>query len=163
MSNISDRQTIVISVNMFTMTGAVNSEVSLPMNLRFAADELAVKNISYCGAISPNQAINDIQDIIQIWCNQTNDGIIGTFPNSGDIGVAGVITSTQHNEHFRLNNTFQTGNLVLQFQQTGAGGQFNALASYLPQPLISALAAQTTFGIVTITLEFLKLKNKDLY
>ena len=159
MSNVIDRQTVVISVNMFTFktVGVVEtkSEVSLPMNLRFAADELVVKNISYNGAISPNQATTDIQDVVQIWCDKTNDGIIGSFPNAG----SARIPSFYHiNNHFRLNNSFQFGNFVLQFQQTGT-----SVSSYQPQPLISAAAVQTTFGVVSITLEFLKLKNKDIY
>ncbi len=158
--NIADRQVVIISVNLFTFTGAFPSQVSLPMALRFAADEVIVKNISYNGAISPNQATADIADVVQIWCDKTNDGIIGSFPNCGDPAVP---ISCQHNDKFRLNNTFQTGNFMLQFQQSGAGGMFSTVASYNPQPLISALAAQTTFGVVSITLEFIKLKNKEIY
>ncbi len=167
MSNIADKQTVLISVNLFTFATVAGppvvetkSQVSLPMNLRFAADELIVKNISYNGAISPNQATVDIQDIVNIWCDKTNDGFIGSFPNAGDPNVP---VFCQHNEHFRLSNSFQTGNFVLQFQQSGAGGMFSTVASYGPQPLISALAVQTTFGVVSITLEFVKLKNKDIY
>ena len=159
MSNITDRQTVVISINCFNFATVVNippipnvetkSQVQVPLNLRFAADELIVKNISYNGAIPPNETIADVTDVVQIWCNVTNDGIIGTFPNGGN---GAIPICCYHDSHFRLNNTFQTGNLILQLQQTGSGNP----ASCGPQPLISALAEQTTFGIVSITLEFVK-------
>ncbi len=156
--NIIDRQTIIISVNLYTCTGLVASQVALPLNLRFAANEVVVKNISYVGAIPPNAAVADIQDIVNIWCDRTNDGLIGSFPNSSNNGTEGNSISCQHNEHFSLSNTFQTGNFGLQFQQSGAGGRFSTFASSDPQPLISQLATQTTFGVVSITLEFLKTK-----
>lgn len=148
MTNIIDRQTFIISVNLFTFAPGppeVPSQVTLPMNLRFAADELIVKSIAY----STRNASNDIEDTIQIWCNITNDNLIGSFPNSLNIQV-------QHDDHFRLNNTFQTGNLVLQFQQTATGNP----ASYQPQPLISSQNPQQTFGKVSITIEFVKLAQK---
>ncbi len=152
-NNIADRQTVVISINCATFNLAgVKSEVTLPMNLRFAADELVVKNISYIGPGT------DLPDVVQIWCNITTDGLIGSFPNSGNNSLPTFPSSANH---FRINNTFQYGNFVLQLQQTG--GTAATIASYNPQPLISSLAAQTTFGIVSITLEFLKLKNKGLY
>ena len=156
MSNIIDRQTVVISVNFFTLYGVNNPSIaSIPMNLRFAADELVVKSISYHGAISPNQASVDISDVVQIWCDKTNDGILASFPNSGTLSIPVFLSL---NNHCRLNNTFQTGNFVLQFQQTGS-----SVASCLPQPLISDQAAHCTFGVASITIEFLKLKNKDIY
>jgi len=52
--------------------------------MRFSADELIVKNITYNRAIPPNQASQDIADIVQIWCNITNDGLIGSFPNGNN-------------------------------------------------------------------------------
>ena len=125
------------------------------MNLRFAAEEVIIKNITYCGAITPNAAIQDIADIVQIWCNITNDGIIGSFPNVGN-GVAKFPIYSSHNDHFRINNTFQTGNFILQFQQTGIIGALANPASYNPQPLISSLAAQSSFGVVVLTIEFVK-------
>ena len=48
MSNITDRQTFVFSISLFgfTTAGGVENraEVQIPLNLRFAADELVVKS-----------------------------------------------------------------------------------------------------------------------
>ena len=160
MKEITDRQTFVISVNLFTFltTGAgveTKSQVQLLMNLRFAAEEVIIKNITYCGAITPNAATADISDIVQIWCNMTNDEMIGSFPNVGN-SVAKLPIYSSHNNHFRINNTFQTGNFILQFQQTGITAASANPASYNPQPLISSLAAQSSFGVVVLTIEFVK-------
>jgi hypothetical protein len=143
MNHIVDRQTFVISVNFANMTGAVHSQVILPMNLRFTADELVLKSITYN---TPGAGGPDVDDVIQIWCNVTNDGLIGAFPNS-------LANSINHNEHFRISNNFQNGNFMLQFQQTTN----SATGNYNPQPLTSAAAAQTTFGIAVIVIEFVKL------
>ena len=74
MKEITDRQTFVISVNLFTFLTVAGvetkSQVQLPMNLRFAAEEVIIKNLNYCAAITPNAAILDISDIVQIWCNK---------------------------------------------------------------------------------------------
>ena len=163
MKEVTDRQTFVISVNLFTfatVAGAeTKSQVQLPMNLRFAAEEVIIKNITYCGAITPHAAILNISDIVQVWCNITNDGIIGSFPNVGN-GVAKFPIYSSHNDYFRINKTFQTGNLILKFQQTGTGngaiGALNFPASYNPQSLISSLAVQSSFGVVVLTIEFVK-------
>ena len=49
MNQIVDRQTFVISVNVRTLTGVdYPSQVSLPMNLGFAADALLLRSIIYC-------------------------------------------------------------------------------------------------------------------
>lgn len=154
--NLEDSQTIIISINCATFsTDAVTlietpSQVTLPMNLRFAADALIVKSIAYSG----NVVTADLSDMIQVWCNITNDNIIGSFPNAGQNTIP---VSTYVNGHFRLNNTFQTGNFVLQLQRTDLG----APASYGPQALISSILSnvQRTHGVVTLTLEFLKLKR----
>ena len=119
-----DRQTFVISVNLETLTGAIPSQVQLPMNLRFASDELILKSIIY----NNSGATADIDDVVQIWCNVTNDGLIGAFPNS----PLQTPVFLQLDQHFTINNTFQTGNFVLQFQNTSLG----APASYNPQSLI---------------------------
>ena len=163
MKEVTDRQTFVISVNLFTfatVAGAeTKSQVQLPMNLRFAAEEVIIKNITYGGAFTPNAAIQDISDIVQIWCNITNDGIIGSFPNVGN-GVAKFPIYSSHNDYFRIVNTFQTGNFISQFPQTGTGngaiGALNFPASYNPQSLISSLAVQSSFGVVVLTIEFVK-------
>ena len=137
MTHITDRQTFVISINCETfivnpLTGVgTPSQIQLPMNLRFAADELILKSIIY----NNTSLTADLDDIVQIWCNITNDGIIGSFPNVGN-GVAKFPIYSSHNDDFRINNTFQTGNFILQFQQTGTGnsaiGALNFPASYNP-------------------------------
>ena len=49
------------------------SQVQLPMNLRFAADELILKSITYNNNVS---IFPDISNTVGIWCNVTNDGLI---------------------------------------------------------------------------------------
>ena len=145
MTNIADKQTFVISTALILMNPANKpSQVQLPMNLRFAADELILKSITYNNNVS---IFPDISNTVGIWCNVTNDGLIGSFPNSNN-------ASFYHNEHFRINNTFQTGNFVLQFLQTDTSNT----STYNPQALISAQNPQETFG----TLTFVKLIDKSL-
>ncbi len=152
MRDIIERQTFVISANLFyfridPITGVEDrAEIQSPMNLRFAADEMILKSIVYNPFTFDQQdARVDLLNNVQIWCNITNDGLIGVFPN-------GFTVFQQHNEHFRLNNTFQTGNVIIQFQETNNGGPF----FYNPQPLISTNPTQSTFGVVSITIEFIK-------
>jgi hypothetical protein len=147
--NLEDCQSFIVSINCNTFTGAVSSIVTLPMNLRFAADAMIVKSIAY----NAKGAQNDVNDTVQIWCNLTNDQIIGSFPNTG---INNIPVSTYLNSHFMLSNTFQTGNVVFQLQSTDLG----APASYLPQALISSQNPQRTFGTVTITIEFIKLRKR---
>ena len=144
MSNITDRQTVIVSVSLILMNTVTGnpSHIQLPINLRFAADELIVKNITYNNNFSVTP---DVSNTVLIWCNLTNDGLIGVFPNS-------VNCSYHRDDHFRLNNTFQTGNIIMQFLQSDTANP----ATYNPQPLISAQAPQETFGSVSITLEFVK-------
>src|SRR4051794_25950900 len=98
MRDIIDRQIFVISVNMFNFnTSGVSSQVNLPMNLRFSA-----KHISYNSAIPPNQAIADINDVGQIWCNITNDNLIGSFTNNGANLIPVNVTL---DNHFSLSNS----------------------------------------------------------
>ena len=147
MNNIIDRQTVVISVNLATFVPGppeVQSQVQLPMNLRFAADELILKAIVY----NNTAATADVDDGVQIWCNITNDHIIGAFPNS----PLQAPVSLQLDNHLKISNNFQTGNFLLQFQQTSAGNP----ASYDSQPLISSQNPQHTKGTVVLTFEFLK-------
>ena len=130
MKQIIDTPTVVISVNLNLMNSVDRpSQVQLPMNLRFAADELVLKSIVYGGSQV------DVDDIIQIWFNITNDNIIGSFTNAIP--------------HFKISNTFQTGNFMLQFQQTD-------ITSYNPQALISSQVPQRTFNKVVLTFEFLR-------
>ena len=133
MNHIIDRQTFIFSINMNAFV-----QIQTPLNLRFAADELILKSIVY-NTRDPN---NDSPNVVQIWCNITNDNLIGVFPNNAAL-------CQQFDSHFRINNAFQTGNFVLQFQQTGsnAGPIF-----YNPHALIG----NSTNGIVAITIEFVK-------
>ena len=147
MTNVADRQTIVISINLTTL---LPSQSIVPLNLRFAADEIVLQSLMY----SP--AAGDVADAVQIWCDKTCDGLIGSFPNN-------TATNSKRNEHFRLTNTFQTGNITFQFQTTANGAPF----FYNPQALISPnatpLVVGNTRGIVSFTLEFIKLIDKSLY
>ena len=66
MSNIINRKTYIISVNL-TLAGAVPSQVTLPLDLTFAADELVVKSLAY-SSLAGNA---DVNDLVQIACNIT--------------------------------------------------------------------------------------------
>lgn len=144
--HIIDRQTLIFSVNLRTMTGVNNpSQIQLAANLRFVADGLILKSINYN---RNNAADVDLPDVIQIWTSITDGNIIGAFTNAS----AGPVNQ-QHNEHFRLSNSFQSGNFTMQFQRTdqNTGPIYNN-----PQTLISTQAAQRTFGTVVLTIEFVK-------
>ena len=136
--NIVDRQTFVFSIN-FTTAGP---QIVSPINLRFAADELVVKTITY--SLGP---VADVAEGVQIWCNITNDNLIGAFSNSTRVGL-------YCDTHFRISNTFQTGNFVLQFQKTDNGAPFY----YNSQPLINAPNGNTK-GTLLLVIEFLKHEN----
>lgn len=67
---------------------------------------MVVKSISY----STDTGVDDVGELIQIWCNIPTDNLIGAFPN--------LAPNTQSpNQHFQVNK-FQNGNFVLEFQQT---------------------------------------------
>lgn len=144
MRDIIDRQTFVFSC------GPLNTDPSqfqTPMNLRFAADAMVLKSISYADTSGI-----DVADVVQIWCNITNDNLIGAFPNSGGQHTPIFL---QCDQYFILSNTFQTGNLMFQFQQTQSGAARPFL--YNPQPLISdQIGGSNTNGVVVLTIEFLK-------
>ena len=69
--SILERQTFVITYN-FAAANAT-AKVQIPMNLRFAAEELIVKSILY----SPTGGNDGNYELIQVWCNLTNDNLIG--------------------------------------------------------------------------------------
>jgi len=141
MSNIIDRQTFVISVNL---NGLSPSLIQVPINLRFAADELILKALSY-KSVAANA---DTDNMVQIWCSITNDGLIGSFPNN-------TAVFQTCDSHFIISNTFQTGNVTFQFQKTNA---YTAPFYYNPQSLISdgTAPANVTRGILSFTIEFVK-------
>ncbi|HRP37419.1 MAG TPA: hypothetical protein PLS50_06450 [Candidatus Dojkabacteria bacterium] len=147
MTNIIDRQTLVFSFNLNTLLPSI---ASVPINLRFAADELVLKSLSYTPSTGTG---GDVADMVQIWCNKTNDNLLTSFPN--DLGQ-----SYQHDEHFRLNNSLQNESITFSFQTTANG----APSFSNPQPLISPGAVVgNTKGIVCLTIDFIKLKNKEIY
>ena len=151
MNDIISRQVIIISINCenfhidpVTFAGTP-SIINVPINLRFAANELSTTfNCVWVG-----HGGVDTDDVIQIYCSITNDNIIGAFPN-------GSQSSILPNQQFSLNNTyFQTGTMTLQLQQTDNANPF----SYNPQPLISSQDPQRTSGVVVLTFEFLKVSK----
>ena len=118
--------------------------------MTFAADELVVKSLAY-SSLAGNA---DVNDLVQIACNITNDNLICAFPNT-------LMFSEVHDEHFAINNAFSGGNLTLQFQGTDGliteiGPVFASPASFRPQRLISAQVPQRTKGTVVLTIEFVK-------
>ncbi len=149
MSNICDKQTVIFSIDLNHL---LPSMAIIPMNLRFAADEMVLKSLTY------SQGGGDVDDAVQIWCDKTVDGLIASFPNN-------ISQTYQHNEHFRISNSFQNGNMTFQFQTTIDGAPF----FYNPQALISPnlgvipIVVGHTTGIVSFTIEFLKLKDKSIY
>jgi hypothetical protein len=144
MRDIIDRQTFVICVDLFSLAVANGKAIiQSPMNLRFAADELILKSLMYNVVASTP----DTDDAVQIWCNITNDNLLTAFPNNTAV--------LQYPDlHFKLSNTFQTGNLVLQFQQTASNPSF----FYNPQPPIvdPVTGTSNTNGLLSITIEFIK-------
>jgi hypothetical protein len=141
MREIIERQTLVFSIDMNTLAVANQSQIQTAVNLRFAADELVLKSLAYTEVAGTP----DADDMVQIWCNITNDGLLTAFPNN--IGFL-----QQLDNHFTINNTFQTGNITFQFQQTANGAPFY----YNPQAPIAAAGVSNTNGILSFTLEFLK-------
>ena len=137
MSRIVNRQSFVFSLNFDG--DARPSIIQTNLHLRFQADEMVVKSITY----SIEDAFPDVSEGIQIWCNIANDNLIGSFPNK--------INSTQSPSHHFLVNKFQSGSFVLEFQET-----FQEY-SYSPQPLISS--QNFTFGTVCVAIEFIKYEN----
>ena len=67
MREIIDRQTLIFSVNLNNLNPSL---IRSPINLRFAADELIVKSISYA-----DPTMTDTPDVVILWCNITNDNI----------------------------------------------------------------------------------------
>ncbi len=142
MSNIIDRQTLIFSAFLGSAELQANSQINVPVNLRFAADSLVLKSLSYASDAA------DVDNMVQIWCNITNDNILAAFPNS-------FPNTQQHDEFFKISNTFQTSTINFQFQKTQ---NYIIPFYYNPQPLISdaTALANVTRGTVSFTIEFLK-------
>ena len=148
MKEVINRQTLIISVNLATFVAGppeIPSQIQTPVNLRFAADELILKALEYNTVTGV-----DIADVVQIWCSITNDNLIASFPNDASV-------YQHHDSHFTLCNTFQTGVITFQFQQTKVD---NAPFYYNPQPVISSqrtnAGGSNTRGVVSFTIEFVK-------
>ena len=148
MREIIDRQTFVFSIDMNGLAVNNQSYIQSAVNLRFPADELVLKSLTYKVIPAAAGGTDDVDDVVQIWCNIINDGLMTAFPNN-------TAFLSYADLHFTINNTFQTGNLVFQFQQTANGAPFY----YNPQASIVAPGApgtSNTNGILSFTIEFLK-------
>jgi len=116
---------------------------------------MVLKSISYA---APSVGA-DIDNLVQIWCSKTIDQLIGSFPN-------GLNQSYAHDEHFRLSNSLQNEIITFQFQSTA-----NSAPSFSnPQNLISPPVDPPdppvpgdTKCIMSMTVEFLRLRNKEIY
>ncbi len=139
MSNILDRQTFVFSINMNLLTNT--SKIQSAIQLRFVADEMILKSISY----KVRAATADTDNMVQIWCNMINDNLMVAFPNNSSYIQAMDL-------HFRVNNVCQTGSIEFQFQQTALG----APLYYNPQNGIVTAGVSQTNGILCFTIEFVK-------
>lgn len=148
--NITNRKTFVFSVDCAKLVIAGTSKIRTTLDLSFDADTLVLKNISY------NETTADTADVVQIVCNKTQDGIIGSFPNKSSY-------STQHNEYFPLSGPFQIGAIEFEFQQTRSGSPLY----FLPQAgivtfnnAVPPVPSSNTNGTVSFTIEFLKHDKK---
>ena len=121
MSNIADRQTFCLS---FDFTTLIPSRARIPIILRFRADEMVVKSLSYA-----NHNAHDTRNVVQIWCDKTVDPLIGQFPNFAS-------TTQSPNTHIRLSNPFQADTLTLEFQQTENAPVNGSFSN--PQQMITA-------------------------
>lgn len=138
MSKIVDRQSFLFS---FKFNGTVYPSIlRTNLFLRFQADELVVKSITY----STDPATNDTVELCQIWCNIVNDNLIGSFPN--------FAPNTQSPNHHFTMSKFQQGEFVLAFQTSTPSNYYSS------QDLLSSLAY--TYGTVAIAIEFIKYGNK---
>ena len=142
---IEDRQTFVFSVDIALLVAANTSRITNGINLRFAADKLILKSLAYKNL----PGIVDVSDLVQIWCNLTNDNLIASFPNNGTV-------FQRHDEHFSLSNRyFQSGQIVFEFQQTGNPVPATNPIFYNPQAGIVQGGASHTNGTVSFTIEYL--------
>ena len=143
---IEQRQTFVFFTDIGLLVAAGTSKISNGINLRFAADELILKSLTY----KIGTGVADTNDLVQIWCNLTDDNLIGSFPNNGTV-------FQQHNEHFSLSNKyFQTGQIVFEVQQTASSVPATNPIFYNPQAGIIQGGASHTNGTISFTIEFVK-------
>lgn len=146
MNHITHRQTFVFSVSLASLVVAGTSKIQPNITLQFAADTMVLKSLTYKVIVATPDAVDDV---VQIWCDKTQDHLITSFPNNATL-------HQQHNEHFDLQGAFQNGTIAFEFQQTA-----NASPSYSStQPGIVQAGASNTNGIVSFTIEFLKHDKK---
>jgi hypothetical protein len=139
--NIVERQTIVISNNMQDST-----DINVPIDLRFYADEMILKEIVF------NSAGNAVVTTVLIWSNLPIDQVIGVFSSGSIISDAAIPTFSgapivRPNNHFQLSSRFKTGVVNFQFQEPNDTAPFIG-GKYM--------AAGTINGTVTFTLEFVR-------
>ena len=70
------RQTYNFSIDFQKLLAQGTSTVSYYVsNLKFAADTMILKNITY----NSREADPDTDDVVQIWCSKAENGLIGYF------------------------------------------------------------------------------------
>ena len=143
MKEIIDRQTLLFSVNL---NGLNPSQIEAAVNLRFASDALILKSLVYNAVTGA-----DDNKVVQIWCGIIEDGLMAAFPNNSAV-------NNYPDQHFKINNTFQNGNIKFQFQKTNTNPNIDNRIYSNPQPLISdpAVPTNTTTGTLAFLLEFVK-------
>ncbi|HRP37554.1 MAG TPA: hypothetical protein PLS50_07140 [Candidatus Dojkabacteria bacterium] len=141
MKNILQRQTFVFSVAIATLVAGDTSKITQSINLRFPADTLVFKQLAY------QELSNDIENLVQIWCDKTRDPIIGSFPNNIPVYI-------KHDDHFELNGEFKGGSITFELQQTANNVPGSGYSN--PQPGIVRNGASDTNGILSFTIEFLQ-------
>jgi hypothetical protein len=108
MREIIERQSFVFSVDFAALVLLDTSQIESPINLRFAADELIFRSITY-----NVPGGTDTDDMVQIWCNITHDGLLTAFP----IMV------------FMFNTPSSTSNSITHFKQVMSYFNFNKLGT----------------------------------
>ena len=103
MKEILERQTINIAVDLDT---AANANINVPINLRFEADEVTIKNLVYD---SPDA----VPLTAQIYTNLTLDPIIAHF---GNAGVVQTCVFPEVKNTFTIVSRFRQGAINFQFQ-----------------------------------------------
>lgn len=148
MKVIAERQLVVISASL-----ATQNNIKVPIELRFNADEVILKNITYASTpVGDNSS-----GVINIFSNLTADPIIGSFPTGWNNFTNAVPVTTFYGsvssyfeQYLTLANKFRVGIVNFQFQQPAGTTPYVGNS-----PLI---AANTFLGTVTFTLDFIRYK-----
>ena len=122
MTNVIDRQTVVFSINLATL---LPSMAQIPMNLRFAADELVLKSLAYSEiAVTP-----DTDD----------DGLLTAFPIILD-SCNNSITISQSTIHFKQ--------VILRFNFNRLRTEHHFIITHKLQLLQQVLATQMVYFLL---------------